>query len=314
MREIRQDIYLEAIEGPSLMYWREKQEFHTFYYQNNLKTTAVVLDTLLTIGEDDEALIPVVTYLKDQVAQKSLSDTHTTYVIFKALTKSQTLFSSDLKKAKPVIILNGVEYDDLEIKDGQVVREFEIDKISENIDLKIVSKNDRLIYYQVEMDYEQELTELVAEDHGVSIVSEYMSLEGEYIDLQDFNYGEIYKIKTYVFAPEKMQQTEIHIPIPSGFRAINFNLDNTSDVLSEQMQEANSSESILAHSEVRDEEIVLYTGDYQYGTNLNKGIYVFETLVRANYKGDFMSAGEWIQEMYMPGRISKQESRSYKVV
>ena len=311
--QLKRKLYDSRIQTTDKYFWSEPKEFTYYYYDNDINSTATILYTLLEIDGDNKNLLGAVNYLKSKLDNSSYLGSHSTFYIFNALKKADEVFSKEGKISNPIATLNGKTYKSFKKENGNRVLEINLEKDVQDVDLKLESN--QLAFYNVELSYQLPFENVKVEQKKLSIYSEYKNLDGTSIPSLDnsssFEKDSLYKVDTYIFVPEDLQQSEIHIPIPAGFRAVNFNLANTSDVQSEQVTEINY--NTIQNLEIRDKEVVFYTGENYYGNGWKKGVYKLNFMVRANYVGNFRTGGEYVNEMYLPGRYSFQEYRNYIV-
>lgn len=304
----------------SKSYWQNDRGSNSWYYNNNIKTTSVILDVMLDIRGNAQELIPVINYLKYEIANNNSLGTQGNAYAFKALKKAQKVFKLDLEHARVEITVNGEKYKKFEEQDGRFFLDIVLEKDTPTVEIEVTSKNNSLIFYQIDLGYNIPLNYVKAKDKGMSISTEYYSMEDHPIELDEnnkeiFHQGAVYKAETTLFIKDDIAQSEVRIPIPAGLKAIDFNLNSTSDTQLDDLEnENNENPRFFDHLSINEQDVVFYTGDQVYGSQMKKGVYTFSFYVRANMKGEFVAPGEWLQEMYLPGRGAWQDSRYVKVI
>ncbi|MBD3363028.1 hypothetical protein GF362_04885 [Candidatus Dojkabacteria bacterium] len=300
-------------------YWQDDAKSNYYYYNNNIKTTSVILDVLLDLKGDDLSLVPIISYLKYELATNEHLGTQSNIYIFKALEKAKKIFKLDLENSYPEVIVGEEVYRKFDSEDDNLVLEMELPSDEPSVLVEVRSRNDSLIFFQIDLEYKISYSKITARDKGMSLYTEYFNMEDNplKIDKQGkeiFHQGAIYKAKTTVLIKDDLEQSEIRIPIPAGLKAIDFNLNLTSEELFENLKQENENPKVFENLSVNEEDVVFYSGDKLYDSQMKRGVYTFTFYVRANIKGEYYAPGEWMQEMYLPGRGAWQDLREVKIV
>ncbi|MBD3363027.1 hypothetical protein GF362_04880 [Candidatus Dojkabacteria bacterium] len=305
----------KSIKGKT--YWQDDKVLNSYFYNNDLKTTAIILETLVKIFGPDPRLIPVINYLKYEVENNRYMGTQSTLYVVKALRTAKKVYRLDLEYARPVIEVNGKEYTKFKREEEGLVLEVTLPKSESDLNIYVDSKNESLFFYQVKLEYQIPMQNISSKDNGVAVATRFYDMNDNQLFPDEgrinFRLGNLYKVKTYVFTKEDLGQSEIRIPIPAGLKPVDFNLNLTSNELFENLKEENEQRRFLANLSINQDDVVFYTGDTIYNTHMRRGVYTFVFYARAVFEGKFSSGGVWMQEMYLPGRGSWQELNEVRI-
>ncbi|MBD3328948.1 hypothetical protein GF357_00430 [Candidatus Dojkabacteria bacterium] len=301
IREIETYLLDNLIVRNQTAKWGEAQEFEEFwdFYRNDTKVTALTLDIMLDSMGGDESLIPVVNYLKTELQTKKLG-TLSMYYVIDALENAKEKYDFSSKYVREVEI-NGVTYNNFEITESGRQLTIPLDNEVKQLGITAVSQEGKLVYFDAKADYKVALADQPESDSGAAIYVEVLD------DDQVLKKGDQYKVRAYVAltdTSEPYRPTEIRIPVAAGLTPVNFNLAPTaSDSMKDELYQLSSE---FDNAEYLSNEVVFYAGSGYDG--LKPGFKQYEFYVNATNRGRFTVPGGNVQEMYLPGRSSIQDS------
>lgn len=310
-------IEVEARHLDDRTYWQNSWETNSFYYNNDIKSTAMILDVFIDVKGSDDSLIPVINYLKYEAAHNKSLGTQAMFYTAHALNKVKEVFKVDLKSADIGVLVNGESYKELNKTDDGYELVLDFTGSTTEINVEVKDQKGGLFYYQVDVEYAIPLNDIKAKEKKMTLYTEYFDINNNPVEVVDGKYqlkqGQVYKIVTTLLAKDHLTQSEIRIPMPAGLRTIDFNLNSTSEVMYKNLKEENQFWNFFNNISITDKDVVFYTGDLSYSSQMKKGVYTFVYNARANYKGEYGAPGEFMQEMYLPGRGAWQGS-TYVVI
>lgn len=287
--------------------WSEASTISSFwrFYQSDQRVTAIVLESMLQDSNKEE-LLPVVNYLKSELETKNLG-TLNKYHILRALTKAKEVYSFSANAIDGVEV-NGIEYKEFVVNEEENSKTLQIPL---NNDLSVLEgsvlvPDDGLAYYDVKVSYSIDAENEWAQDDGMTIYTEIFAMDGTPLE-NTLKWGEQYKVRAYVGFPNQTEDympTEIRVPVPAGLLPLNTGLATKT---SESMQD-NLAPIVNSFGKVDffENEVVFFVGesdDYEWTNSIE----YYEFYVMAANRGEFMSPGANGQEMYLPGRFTKQK-------
>jgi uncharacterized protein YfaS (alpha-2-macroglobulin family) len=307
IKRIESELYGSIINRNDYSYWADSQRVNFNYYNNNIKTTAMAFDILLKIDKNDSRLDRVMNYLRTQMETRSNLDTNTNYYMMKALLSANDAYLVNLNGIDPEIRING-KIIDFEFENSEKIIKIPIDKDMKDVEISISNKGKGNAYYEMRLLSDRKLEDVEPAQEGFSIYSE-TKLEGNTIKK-----GDVLDQTIYLFVDDSLGQIAVHNPIASGSQVINFNLARMSSSLESEYREQNiQSNRYFPHKAIRDEELLVYSADGLYGSQLQRGIYTISFPVRAAYSGKFKVLGEHGYEMYSPSRTAHNKTEIVEI-
>jgi alpha-2-macroglobulin len=305
---LKRDLYSKLMIDGKVAHWTNLESDNYYYYNNDVKTTAMAFDVLTQIDKKDSRLRPVLYYLREVMENRARLDTNTAYYVMSALETANDVYEVSLFGVVPQVTVNGEEYK-LEKQDDISKLKIKLPDDSENVKIELGNSGIGNAYYEATIISERKYEDVKSYQDGFSIYSESELAAGT-----EIKKGDVYDQKIYIFVDEELGQIAVHNPVSAGTDIINFELARMSEKLADDTAEQNSQITrYFPQKSIRDEELLLYSSDSIYGGQLTRGIYVITFPVRATYSGKFRVLGEWAEEMYMPARSTHIQSETIEI-
>lgn len=303
IERIKSELYESLIENEDFAYWTNTGLDNEYYYNNDIKTTAMAFDILARIDKNDNRLEKVMKYLINKMENRYILDTNTNFYMKKAFITANDIYQIDIDKAQPVIVVNGQEYKiDTNVEMTNIL--IPIRNVGDKIEVKVLNAGEGDAYFDLKVVSKRKYEDIEPLQNGISIYSESTVDDGK-----EIRKGDVFEQTVYLFVNEKLGQIALSNPIPAGSDIINFSLARMSESLEEEYSIDNyNNERYFPHKSIKDEGLYLYSSDYVYGYQLDRGIYKISFPVRAAYSGKFKTLGANAKEMYYPSRSAQNKA------
>jgi uncharacterized protein YfaS (alpha-2-macroglobulin family) len=284
-------------------------------YSTDLRTSALMLQTLIEIRRDDPLMPRLARWLVEkQQAGRRLS-TQDRFFAFHALNDYYRKYETAAGNFKARAVLAGRTLLDETFKStSRRVRSLRINleeaaaEGNRALPLEIEKTGDGLLYYGARLTYAPR-DPLLPRDEGIAIIKKIESLDGKPLDI--IAPGSLVVVRLEIALPQETLFIVVDDPLPAGLEAVNSSFATESEEarrrLAEIDRESPSSwQHGFNHRELRDDRVLLFAD------SLPAGVHTHRYLARALSWGDFLSPGTKAEAMYAPevfGRSAEMRIR-----
>ncbi len=288
----------------------EKGRMDPWIYSSNLRTTAVILQSMISIGSDNPLVSQIAQWLVQRKQAGRWATTQENFYVFYALNEYYQQYENVFPDFKLAIDLADKELMKVTFKDP--VQDIEKAEISlsqfypgSTIPLKISKDGQGTLFYETRMTYAPQ-KQLAARDEGFTVYKEITTMDG--LPLKSVSAGSIFVISLQIIVPKESLYVVVNDPLPAGFEAVNPTFLTESEEEQRRLGQLASARQGpgrwrgFNHIEMHDDRILLFAD------SLLPGIHTHRYLVRALTPGLFHAPGTHIEEMYSPevfGRSSE---------
>jgi len=301
-------VHVEELADPYLLY----------FWNSNIRSTAIALDTLVRAGEPQNVLTGMVRWLisvrkdgrwsntqENAVAMHALVDYYRKYEsVTPNFTATIKLGTQDLLKET----FNGRSTTAVtkDVPMAQVVRSADAKEIS------VSRAGEGTAFYVTRLTYAPDAANLTARDNGFKIERRYMTLKDDGsarlqpgAPLTTFNAGDLIRVTLTLDLPKERRFVAMTDPIPAGFEPVETWFATTArDVAKQADADGDPDEEpswqdiwrrgTFDHVERHDDRVLAFA------TRLSEGHHEFSYVVRATTSGTFQAAPARVEQMYEP--------------
>jgi hypothetical protein len=279
-------------------------------YSSNLRTTAVILQSLIEIGSDDPHVPQIAQWLVKRKQAGRWSTTQENFYVFYALND----FYQKYEDVQPDFNISVALADSslLKVSFNKAIQEIERAEVpisqfypGKTIPLTIEKKGAGTLYYQTRMTYAPQKPPQ-ALDQGFSIYKDITTLDGT--PLSSIQAGSLVAVTLQIVVPRESLYIVVDDPLPAGLEAVNPVYVTESQEMLRKLGRSNKEHANFSrwrgfnHMEMYDDRVVLFAD------SLLPGLHTHRYLARALTPGTFHAPGTKIEEMYAPevfGRSSE---------
>lgn len=313
MYQAIKDILLNGLkDAPTSAHFEEADETGLEWcFHSNVRTTALILQSLLELKEDFPQAPKVVKWLLLKRNQRGVwrSTQENIYVLqalntyFKVYEKEEPDFKLKVKLANQKIFE--------ELYQGYTFSQ-RIEKINlsayrpgKELELEFDQKGEGRFYYETRLKYYPQ-DPLPAIDQGISIIKKWEVVEGEQKEDGSIGAGSVVKVTLTIATAMERNYVVVDDPLSAGLEVINTRLKTVSESYQKY-------KPLELHShywggfnfyELRDDKVLVFAD------NLPAGVHTFVYLCHALTAGDFSLPAAKAEEMYTPevfGRTKDEE-------
>jgi len=304
--EIIRDLMNKIKISPTSAYFEEKEKI-PWVFHSNLRTTAIILQTLMEIGKEPSKTPQIIKWLMKEHKSRWMSTQDNAYLFyaladyFHHYEKEEPGFTVNVQLAGKTILKDIFEGRTKKISETQV----DIGSLEkgEKLPLEIHKDGKGRMYYEVRMSYAP-IKKLEPRDEGIAIFKSFKTLKGEIIE-DSFRLGDVVAVTLKVVIPQPRYFVVVDDPLPAGFVPINPAFETESKELFKEIQKRKREFwwQGFKHIEMSNEKILLFA-DY-----LSPGIYTHTYLVRVTTPGIYHLPPAKVEEMYTPEIFGRSEER-----
>jgi uncharacterized protein YfaS (alpha-2-macroglobulin family) len=284
-------------------------------YSSNLRTTALILQALIEVGEDNPFIPQIAQWLVKKKDADRWPTTQDNFFAFYALND----FYEKFENVRPDFNLR-VSLQDKELMDESFsvskreakITEMPLDSFfaGDILPLNFRKKGSGILYYQTRLTYSPRQP-LLARDEGFSVYKTLTTLEGK--PLSHIQAGTMVVVTLQVIAPRESLYVVLDDPLPAGLEAVNPEYRTESEERQRQMRLMETNQSTVRwwqgfnHTEIQNDRILLYAD------SLLPGIHTHRYLARALSPGLFTAPGTTVEEMYSPEVFGRSPELKVKI-
>lgn len=300
---------------PSLAHFEEEDDVGmAWIYSSNTRTTAMILQTLIEVGQDHPLLPAVARWLVEKRKAGHWHSTQENFYVFYALNdflgKQESVapdFKAEFSLAKRVLLKEvfksatqtaGAASDLSEFKPGRA------------LPLKIDKQGPGILYYGARLTYAPR-QKLEPKDEGLAVYKTILSLEGK--PLEFVKAGSLVVVTLQIVVPKESLFVVVDDPLPAGFEAVNPEFLTESEEMQRKLEALDKEISPywwegFTHVEMHDNRVLLFAD------SLGAGIHTHRYIARALTPGQFVMPGTKAEEMYAPEVFGRSAEQAVKIV
>ena len=316
--ELLNDIDGAAFISGSGISWHEKE--NDFWTMNtDVRTTAVILETMLRLRPKDRTLPMVVRWLmtvRDDGHWKTTQETAWSII---ALSDWMRI-SGELHPAYSASVkLNGKNWWHKDVSDRDVKTTFELSKavkdlLKENLvemerKADINGQDKGMLYYTMALKAFVRADKVKPANRGFFVTREYTLLSNPKKPISSAHVGDIIDVKLTVVVPKEMDFVMLEDPIPAGTEPLNTRLRTTTSRATGVTQEDEDWWWIWEpdHVEMHDEKVSIFS------SWMDSGSHEFHYQIRATIPGKYLVPPATASEMYFPDVFGRTSGTAFVV-
>ncbi len=287
--------------SPTKAYFQDSHEMH-WIYNSNVRTTAIILQTLLETNKNYPLIPKIVQWLLEERKIGKWRSTQENFYVFYALGDYYKKYEEITPDFKAKVYLAGKLILE-EVFKGRdlMVRKVETKlsrlKRGKNLAFKINKKGKGRLFYGIRMTYAP-LNPKNPRDEGIAVYKTIEPLEKG--KTEKFKPGSLVLVTLKIVTPQERHFVVVEDPLPAGFIAVNPSFATESVELERKLREIRKRQnrfwwwSGFNHIEIHNDKVLLFA-DF-----LNSGIHTHSYLARAITYGSFKVPSTKAEEMYSP--------------
>ncbi|MBU4495858.1 MAG: hypothetical protein KJ874_11245 [Acidobacteria bacterium] len=280
-------------------------------YSSNLRTTALILQSMLEIGSDNPLTHSIAHWLVEKRKSKRWISTQENIHLFHALNDYFTREEKVSPDYSVVLSLGGDEILKDEIR-GDRNKVLKTDtplghlKEGDTVPFKIRLRGEGSLYYDLRLHYAP-AGALAPRDEGFAIIKEMSTLDGK--PLESVTAGSLVVVTLRIIVPRESLFVVCNDPLPAGLEAVNTDFSTESEEDLRRLEDMEDSDrrnwwTGFNHIEKHDDRVLLFAD------SLTPGIHTYRYLARALTFGTFLAPGTKIEEMYAPEVFGRAAERT----
>lgn len=305
--DIVRDLMNKIKVSPTGAYFEEKEEM-PWVFHTNLRTTAMILQTLLEIEREPASAAQIVRWLTKEEQSDWMSTQDNAYFFyaldeyFRRYEAEEAEFRVEVKLAGKTIL----EHFFLKRTEKPSHKRIEMASLKkgEKLPLHIYKEGEGRMYYEIRMNYAP-TGKLEPRDEGMVVFKSFQTLDGKRVE-NSFQLGDLVVVNLKVVIPQVRHFVVVDDPLPAGFVPVNLSFETESTELARELEKRRKQPwwQGFRHVEMYKEKILLFA-DY-----LAPGIHTYTYLVRVTTPGTYSLPATRVEEMYTPevfGRSGEKE-------
>lgn len=300
-RELVEILYNKLKVEPTLAHFEEEDERDLrWIYHSNVRTTAFVLQALLSAKKEVPFAEKVVKWLNTERKADRWRNTQENVYVFDAFSTYYRVYEKVKPDFSARVLLDAKEVMEeafrgrsLEVRKRKVPLD-DLPK-EKTLPIKIEHRGEGRLYYGIRLIYAKKgFYEGV--DRGISVKKEIKPLEGS---SRIFQRGQMYQVTLTLYTPQERLFLVLDDPIPAGFEIVNTQFQTVSQELKRRLGEIRRKERTrwwgsFDHEEIYDERYLIFA------TSLDEGEHSISYLMKALTSGRFLLPPTKAEEMYAP--------------
>lgn len=316
MQPVLAKTMLNKMKDEPTMTHFENSEDNTWWWvqESNVKTTANVLDTFLTVYGKFPYAEKIARWLTTTTNQKRWLSTQDNIRLFMAFEKYYRVFEKETPNFVAEVLFNGLS----KVKENFSSRELSARtqeimlnnyKPNDKIEVDFKKEGTGVLYYLLRLKY-YPMGEVEAIDRGFKVEKVYKTLDGKTLLDNTFKPGEKYIVEVTVNTNMEHPFVMLDDPIPAGLKVVNPNFETGSQLDLNKTTRDNEWDAYWGNfyrSEVYFDRVQVFA-DY-----LNRGKHVWKYLVIATNEGTFAVPNTVVYEMYNFEVFGRNANRNIQV-
>jgi len=300
---------------PSLAHFEEEEDpALAWIYSSNTRTTALILQTLIEVGQEHPLLPATARWLVEKRKAGHWHSTQENFFVFYALNdfyKRQERitpdFRAEISLARKVLLKESFKSATQTAKAVYDLSEF---RSGQTLPLKIDKQGPGILYYGARLTYAPR-QKLEPRDQGIAVYKTISSLDGK--PLESIKAGTLLVVTLELVFSKESLYVVVDDPLPAGVEAVNQDFLTESEEMRRKLAalEGESAASFwegFNHIELHDNRVLLFAD------SLAAGIHRHRYLARALTPGQFMMPGTKAEEMYAPEVFGRSAEQAVKII
>jgi len=286
-------------------------------YASNLRTSAIVLQTLLETGTDHPLLPAMARWLVQKIDSARPRSTQENFFAFYALSDyyrkmepAPADFRARISLAGKTLVEAAFRGPDAKPQSARVgLSEFG-PAGGPALDLTAEKTGEGILYYGTRLTYAPN-TRLEPRDEGIAVMKRVESVDGR--PLETIPPGSLVVVTLEVAVPRESLFVVVDDPLPAGLEAVNPAFVTESEEDRKKLEALEPDDSWkrrwegFSHVEMRDDRVLLFAD------SLRPGIHIHRYLARALSAGVFGQPGTKAEQMYAPEVFGRSAERVIRI-
>jgi len=305
-------IHVEELADPYLLY----------FWNSNVRSTAIALNTLVRAGEPQTVVTGLVRWLMAARKNGRWGNTQENAIAMQALVSYYRKYESQVPNFTATIKLGTQDLlretfkgrsTDAATRDVPMAQLAE--RASTASDLTVRRDGEGTAFYVARLTYAPDAAILTARDNGFHIQRQYVPMRDGRAGpaATSFSAGDLVRVTLSFDLPKERRFVAVTDPVPAGFEPVESWFATTASDLARATDQQDDAErpkwddiwrrGTFDHVERHDDRVLLFA------TRLSEGHHEFSYIVRATTAGTFQAASARAEEMYEPevsGRTATQ--------
>ncbi len=285
-------------------------------YASNLRTSAIIFQTLLETGVDHPLLPAMARWLVQKLGSRPALSTQENFYAFYALSDYYRKMEPEPPDFRARISLAGKAIMDVPFQGADAKPQSARVQLSElgtaggpALDLAVEKSGRGILYYGTRLTYAPN-TRLEPRDEGIAVSKRIESEDGR--SLEGIPAGSLVVVTLEVAVPRESLFVVVDDPLPAGLEAVNpaFVTESEEDRRKLEALDPQSWRERwegFSHVEMRDDRVLLFAD------SLAPGIHVHRYLARALSTGVFGQPGTKVEQMYAPEVFGRSAERVVRI-
>jgi uncharacterized protein YfaS (alpha-2-macroglobulin family) len=308
--------HVEELSDPYLLW----------FFNSNIRTTAVVLNTLVRAGAPSTDVSPMVRWLVAARKNGRWGNTQENAVAMQALVNYYRQYERQVPNFTASVRLGAEELVRATFKGRAAeatIRDVPMTTLAKGgtapRDLTLHREGDGTLFYATRLTYAPDAATLTAADRGFRIERQYAALiDGKAGAVAtSFQAGGLVRVTLAFDLPKERRYVAVTDPVPAGFEPVESWFATTaSDVARAAAEEDGAAKpnwrdvwrrGTFDHVERHDDRVLLFA------TRLAGGHHEFSYVVRATTAGTFQASPARVEEMYEPEVAGRTATQSLEI-
>lgn len=298
-------IHVEELADPYLLY----------FWNSNVRSTAIALNTLVRAGESETVVSGMVRWLMAARKNGRWGNTQENAIAMQALVNYYRKYESVVPNFTATIKLGTQDllHDTFKGRSTTAVsKDVPMAHLAQRAptaalaDLTVHREGEGTAFYVARLTYAPDAATLTARDNGFHLERQYAAMRDGRAGAAatSFNAGDLVRVTISLDLPKERRFVAVTDPVPAGFEPVESWFATTASDLARATDQQDDGETpkwedvwrrgTFDHVERHDDRVLLF------GTRLSEGHHEFSYIVRATTAGTFQVAPTRAEEMYEP--------------
>jgi uncharacterized protein YfaS (alpha-2-macroglobulin family) len=309
MTELRRRINNSILpEGGHAFVNELKDPYLLWLWSSNVRSTAIVLGTLVRGGEDEEIVKRMVRWMMQVRKDGRWGNTQENAWALAAFVDYYRKYESETPDFVANVLLGTETLSNATFKGRSTAAQqqrFSMQQLlakgsaGQQLPLVFTREGTGTLFYMMRLRYAANVMRLDALDRGFQVERRYSLQSGDEYGTS-FKAGDLIEVELTVRNTKERRYVAVNDPIPAGTEPVEAWFATTASALSEEVSSMQSTgwawweRGGWDYTERHDDRVNVFA------TRLGEGDHVFRYLVRATTAGTFVAAPTFVEEMYEP--------------
>jgi hypothetical protein len=325
---VLQEVLNSAVETPREVHFEDQDAGKwSAYWSSDVRTTAIVLQTLTDATTDHPFVAKIARYLNTARQQNGrYRNTQEASFALMALTEVVRSHEKDAPSFKAVVALAGksvVEQSflgrSMDVENKHVAMSA-LPTTTGALPFSFKKSGEGTLYYNAVLRYAPKAMPTEAIDRGIAVQRWFEPFEGGG-QARKFYAGDLVRVRVRVGTSAERRFVSIDVPLPAGLEAVDPSLASSASLSKsgkslddgEEQEEGGALDEYLMwspfnHTEKRDDRVVVFADALPPGVNM------VTFIARATTKGSFVLKPALASEMYAPEVFGQSDGGRFDVV